>query len=137
VNARGNIVHPTRGEIVAGAKDKDTGEFVDIVTHLSDTSRSNRKRGSEGGDPFQTEGTNTTIGVVATNAALFPTEATKVAQMAHDGLARAIRPVHTMFDGDTIFALSMGPQEAEVDTVGIVAAEVMAGAILRAVKCKV
>ena len=85
-------------------------------------------------DLFQTHNTNTTIGVVGTNAALSPTEVTKVAQVAHDGLARAIRPVHTMFDGDTIFALSIGTQDAPVNTVGIIAAEIMAEAVYRAVE---
>ena len=54
--------------------------------------------------------------------------------MAHDGLARVIRPVHSMFDGDTIFTLSLASLEADVNTVGIVAVEVVAEAILRAVK---
>ncbi len=77
---------------------------------------------------------NTVIGVVATNAALTKVEATKVAQMAHDGLARCIRPAHTMLDGDTIFALSTGNKKSDVTTIGTFAAEVMAQAILRAVK---
>ena len=81
-------------------------------------------------------GDNTTIGVVATNANLTKTQATKVAQMAHDGYARAISPVHTPADGDTIFALATGAKagEANVTTVGALAAEVMADAILRAVR---
>ena len=127
VNALGNIVHPTTGLIVAGAKDKDTGEFVDIVAHLC--AQENERCGE-----MHAVGTNTTVGVVATNAALSTSEAAKVAQMAHDGLARVIRPVHTMFDGDTIFALSLGAQEADVNTVGIISVEVMAEAILRGVK---
>jgi L-aminopeptidase/D-esterase-like protein len=77
---------------------------------------------------------NTTIGVVATNADLSTTEVTKVAQMAHDGLARVIRPVHTMFDGDTIFALSVGAQAVPANTVGAIAAEVTEEAVLRAVE---
>ncbi|MBI1925956.1 P1 family peptidase, partial [Candidatus Poribacteria bacterium] len=140
VNALGNVVDPMTGAIVAGARDKGTGEFVDIVAHSSEGlgGVGKKVRNEEG-----TLGTNTTIGVVATNAELSPTAVTKVAQMAHDGLARAIRPAHTMFDGDTIFALSLGTEtasspdaigSAEVNTIGIVAAEVMAEAILRAVK---
>ena len=125
VNAVGNVVDPTTGEIIAGAKDPETGEFVNITERLSDPEKK---------DQFQTPNTNTTIGAVATNAALSPTEVTKVAQIAHDGLARTIHPVHTMFDGDTIFALSTGTHDAPVNTVGIVAAEVMAEAICRAVK---
>jgi L-aminopeptidase/D-esterase-like protein len=77
---------------------------------------------------------NTVIGVVATNAKLTKAQATKVAQMAQDGLARAIRPAHTMWDGDVIFALSTGTEKADTSTVGAFAAEVMAEAILRAVK---
>ena len=76
---------------------------------------------------------NTVIGVVATNAKLDKAEATKVAQMAQDGIARTIRPAHTMLDGDVIFALSTGTKKADVSTVGAFAAEVMAQAILRAV----
>ena len=80
-------------------------------------------------------GQNTTIGVVATNARLTKVQATKVAQMAHDGLARAIYPAHTMGDGDAIFALATGAIEsAEVSRIGALAAEAMAEAIVRAVR---
>jgi L-aminopeptidase/D-esterase-like protein len=78
--------------------------------------------------------TNTVIGVAATNAGLTKAQATKVAQMAQDGLARAVRPAHTMWDGDVIFALSTGTRKADTSTVGAFAAEVMAEAILRAVR---
>ena len=125
VNAVGNIVDTTIGKIVAGAKHPETGEFVDIVERLSEQGER---------DSSQPTNTNTTIGVVGTNAALSPTEVTKVAQMAHDGLARTIRPVHTMSDGDTIFALSIGTHDAPVNTVGVIAAEVMAEAVCHAVK---
>jgi L-aminopeptidase/D-esterase-like protein len=77
---------------------------------------------------------NTVIGVVATNAKLDKEEVNKVAQMAHDGLARTIRPAHTMVDGDTIFALATGDHNADVNIVGAYAAEVFAQTILRAVK---
>ena len=77
---------------------------------------------------------NTVIGVIATNAKLTKSGATKVAQMAQDGLAQTIRPAHTMFDGDTIFALATGEQEADISMVGAFAAEVMAEAIVRAVQ---
>ena len=117
VNALGNVVHPKTGEIVAGAK--ENGAFVDITERLLGT------------ELFA--GTNTTIGVIATNAVLSPAEVTKVAEMGHDGLARAIRPAHTMFDGDTLFALSIGTHPSDVNTVGILAAEVVAAAIVKAV----
>ena len=77
---------------------------------------------------------NTVIGVVATNAKLNKEQANKVAQMAQDGLARTVRPAHTMLDGDTIFALSTGNQRADVNIIGAFAAEVFAQAILRAVR---
>jgi L-aminopeptidase/D-esterase-like protein len=74
------------------------------------------------------------IGVVATNARLTKAQATKVAQMAQDGVARAVRPSHTLLDGDTVFALSTGTASADVSTVGAFAAEAMAQAIVRAIK---
>ena len=80
-------------------------------------------------------GQNTTIGVVATNARLTKAQATKVAQMAHDGLARAIYPAHTMGDGDAIFALATGAIEnSDVSRIGALAADAMAEAIVRAVQ---
>ena len=77
---------------------------------------------------------NTVIGVVATNAQLTKEETNKVAQMAQDGLARTIRPAHTMFDGDTIFALATGDVRGNVSAIGAFAAEVSAEAIRRAVQ---
>jgi L-aminopeptidase/D-esterase-like protein len=81
-------------------------------------------------------GENTTLGVVATNARLTKAQAAKVAQMAHDGLARAISPVHTPIDGDTIFALATGTrvEPASVLTVGALAADAVAEAVVRAVR---
>lgn len=118
VNALGNVVHPRTGEILAGGKENDN--FVDITERLLDANL--------------VQGTNTTIGVVATNATLSPAEVHRVAEMAHDGMARAIRPAHTMFDGDTLFALATGSHTGNgVNTVGILAAEVVAEAIVNAV----
>ncbi len=118
VNALGNVVHPRTGEILAGGKENDN--FVDITERLLDADL--------------VHGTNTTIGVVATNATLAPAEVHRVAEMAHDGMARAICPAHTMFDGDTLFALATGSHTAgSVNTVGILAAEVVAEAIVNAV----
>ena len=79
-------------------------------------------------------GMNTTIGVVAANARLTKGEASKVASMAHDGLARTIYPAHTMVDGDTVFAVATGEVEASVDLVGAIAAEVLAEAVLAAIR---
>ena len=118
VNALGNVVHPRTGEILAGGKENDN--FVDITERLLDADL--------------VHGTNTTIGVVATNATLSPAEVHRVAEMAHDGMARAIRPAHTMFDGDTLFTLATGSHTGSgVNTVGILAAEVVAEAIVNAV----
>jgi L-aminopeptidase/D-esterase-like protein len=81
-------------------------------------------------------GANTTIGVVATNATLTQAQATKVAQMAQDGLARALYPSHTAGDGDTVFSLATGAfaGNASVSTIGTLAADMMVEAILRAVR---
>jgi L-aminopeptidase/D-esterase-like protein len=118
VNALGNVVNPRTGEILAGGK--ENGDFVDITERLLDANL--------------VRGTNTTIGVVATNATLSPAEVHRVAEMAHDGMARAIRPAHTMFDGDTLFAIATGAHtRSGVNAVGILAAEVVAEAIVNAV----
>ena len=77
---------------------------------------------------------NTTIGVVFTNAKFDKTRLCKIAGMAHDGYARAIRPVHTSADGDSIYAVSLGDVAADQDAVGALAARVMAKAILRGVQ---
>ena len=81
-------------------------------------------------------GEQTTLAIVATNAPLTKTQATKVAQMAHDGFARAIYPVHTQVDGDTVFALATGTHSAPPNMllIGALAADVTAQAIVRAVK---
>lgn len=134
VNAWGDVVDPQGGEIVAGARSTGIGPlkaggdeyFADTLavmkTFLGRTAVGVATR------------SNTVIGVVATNARLTQAEAAKVAQMAQDGLARAIRPAHTMLDGDTVFALATGARKADVSTVGAFAAEAMAQAILRAAR---
>ena len=121
VNSVGNVIDPATGETVAGARDESSGRWVDVAPSL------------RRGDAPRMSGTNTTIGVIATDAALSSAEVNTVAAMAHDGIARAIRPSHTLYDGDTLFALSTGKRRAGVNAVGIVAAEVVAQAILNAV----
>lgn len=121
VNALGNVIADSN--IVAGARDPETNRFVDYVESLW------RKT-----DDGPGESSNTTIGVVLTNAELSKSEATKVAQMAHSGISRAIDPSHTQHDGDTVFALSSGQQKADVNQVGALAAHCVSKSILRAVK---
>ena len=126
VNAFGDVIDPETGAILAGTRKPVVGGFVNTVKQMQ-------------GNLGQTVlgFANTTLAVVATDACLSKEAANKVAQMAHDGLARSIRPVHTMFDGDTVFALATGKsskkrQEADPSVVGVAAAEVLAQAVVRA-----
>lgn len=124
VNAVGNVVDPATGQFIAGAR-TDDGRIADMRALL--------RKGSPGaGRPME----NTTLGVVATNARLTKAQATKMAQMAHDGYARAIYPSHLTSDGDTIFALSTGTRDAAVDMnhIGALAADAIADAIARGVR---
>ena len=121
VNAFGDVIDPSTGQIVAGAR-QPQGGFVDTLKVMA---------GMAGG--MEIQGGNTTIGVVATNAGLTKEQTNKVAEMAQDGLARSIHPAHTMLDGDTIFSLSYGDVQADVNLVGAFAAEVFARAVLQAV----
>jgi L-aminopeptidase/D-esterase-like protein len=134
VNAFGDVIDPENGEIVAGLRSGKVGPLrVGNKNYFADTLAMIKKPVGRALLGFATR-TNTVIGAVATNAGLTKAEATKVAQMAHDGLARAVRPAHTMLDGDTLFALSTGNKKADVSAIGAFAAEVMTQAILRAVK---
>lgn len=130
VNAVGDIVDPATNRVVAGARAPD-GSLVDMRRVLrGDAERPNPDGGAA------TPGGNTTIGVVATNAVLTKSEATKIAQMGQDGLARTIYPAHTPSDGDTVFSLATGTWDGDsnVTLIGALAADVMAEAILRAVR---
>lgn len=125
VNAVGDVVDPATGAVVAGVRTDDGAGLADA-----------RRLLREGIDPDPSPGANTTIGVVLTNAPLTKAQATKVAQMAQDGLARAIVPAHTPSDGDALFALATGSYSGEINTgvVGALAAEAVSEAILRAVR---
>jgi len=134
VNAFGDVVDPATGGIIAGLRSGKVGPLpVGGQEFFADTLETMRTFLGRNVLSFASRA-NTVIGVVGTNAALTKTEATKVAQMAQDGVARAVRPAHTMLDGDTIFALSTGAKKADVSTLGAFAAQAMAQAILRAVK---
>src|SRR6187455_769460 len=129
VNAVGDVVDPRTGRVVAGARTADGRKLVGAMRAL--------RRGELPArlEPSSAAGAATTIAVVATDAVLGKAEATKIAQMAHDGLARSIRPIHTMSDGDVVFALGTGTsgRRAHTALLGALAADVLAEAVLRAV----
>ncbi|MFN0088245.1 MAG: P1 family peptidase [Blastocatellia bacterium] len=126
VNAVGDVIEPGAGRVLAGVRSKDGKTILGAMTAILR------------GDPLPPAfgGTATTIGVVATDARLDKATAAKVAQMAHDGLARTINPIHTMSDGDTIFAVATGKstRSAGATLIGALAAEAMARAVVRAVR---
>jgi len=126
VNAVGDIFDPVGGRLLAGARTPDGKSMTGALAAIL--------RGEE--LPPLLGGTNTTLGVVATNARFDKAQCTKIAQMAHDGFARTINPAHTMYDGDTIFALATGRASAPVTVTlaGALAAEAMARAVVRAVR---
>ena len=122
VNAFGDVIDPATGQLVAGVRTADGRSLADARKLL------------RSGALLPTSANNTTLGVVATNVHLSKTDAKRVAEMAHDGYARAIAPVHTPVDGDTIFALATGAHadSADVGVIGALAAEAMGDAIVRA-----
>ena len=124
VNALGDVVDPATGKVIAGVR-ADDGSLADARALL--------RSGTLGASA---PGGHTTLAIVSTNAVLTKTEATKVAQMAHDGFARAIAPVHTPADGDTAFVVATGGLGHRVDllVVGALAAEVTAMAIVDAAR---
>lgn len=122
VNALGDVIGP-HGEILAGARRPDGG-FLDTLAYWRE-------------HPEITAGSgHTTIGVVATNARLNKAQASWVARVAHDGLARSIRPSHTLYDGDALFALATGEVQGAVALVGALAAESVAAAVRQAVSIR-
>lgn len=125
VNAFGDVIDPESGEIIAGARG---------LTGFADTLKVMKSFVGKKVMNFASNGGNTVIGAVATNVKLKKEEINKVAQMAHNGLARTIRPAFSMFDGDTVFALSAGEIEMDLNIVGAYAAAAYQEAILRAVR---
>lgn len=122
VNALGDVHDPESGRLLAGARDPETGGFAGALEVL---------RSGRGTAPIAA--TNTTLGIVATDAALDKADLGIVAGMAHAGLARSIRPIHALVDGDVVFAVSNGSRTADVTAVGALAAQLMAAAVVRAV----
>jgi L-aminopeptidase/D-esterase-like protein len=128
VNAFGDIVDPESGRILAGARDPAGRGWLNTSRELT--------RGDVSGQDASGSFSgiqNTTLAVIATDALLNKAQARRVASMAHDGLARAVRPVHTMFDGDTVFALSTRNVKADITAIGAAAADLLAQAIVRAI----
>jgi L-aminopeptidase/D-esterase-like protein len=123
VNAVGDVRDPQTGALIAGAR--KSAQSLELAG-----SEDLMKRGLRGG--FRRE--NTTLAVVATNARLSKVQATKLAQLAGLGMARTIYPVNTMSDGDIVIALSLGTLNADVDALGVAAAEAVSQSIVRAVK---
>jgi L-aminopeptidase/D-esterase-like protein len=123
VNALGDVVDPQTGQIIAGTRKPFGQGFAGSL----ETMRTLLGKAAMAM-------THTVIGVVATNAALDIPQVNFVAEMAHDGVARAVRPAHTLLDGDTLFALSAGRKRSDPNLVGAYAAEVVAVAIVRAVR---
>jgi len=134
VNAWGDVVDPQTDDVIAGLRSGKAGPLrVGRKDYFADTLSMMKSPIGRGLLGFATRA-NTVIGAVATNASLNKAQATKVAQMAQNGIARTIRPAHTMLDGDVIFALSTGRKKSDASTIGAFAAEVMAEAVVRAVK---
>ncbi|MEY2783322.1 MAG: hypothetical protein RLZZ134_1381 [Pseudomonadota bacterium] len=125
-NAVGDVIDPTTGQVLAGARTADGASLLDTQRALLN--------GESGKRPLS--GTNTTIGVVATNATLNKAQAKRLAMSAHDGLARSIRPAHTPLDGDTLFAMATGtePGPADLMLLSVMAAEATARATVDAIR---
>ena len=123
VNALGDVLDPATGKLVAGLRTSDGKALAGTEETMM----------ADGTDKKISFSGNTSLGVVMTNARIDKAQATKVASMAHDGLARVVRPCHTMMDGDTIFALGSGAVKADVSLIGIMAAKTIEVAVLNAV----
>lgn len=124
VNCLGDVIDPITNKIIAGVFSKEQKTFISTEELM--IKNYNHKSNVFNG--------NTTIGAVITNGALTKSQMNKVSSMAHNGYGRVIRPSHTMFDGDTIFALSTGKIEADVNVVGLLAANVIEQAVINGVK---
>lgn len=123
VNAFGDVVDPSTGKTLAAPRNPQGKGFLKSTELLNQVC-----------DSKTSIVDNTTLGIVATNASLTKEQANKLAQMAQDGIARAVNPCHTMYDGDAIFTLSLGEKACDITVLGSIAAELVANTILRAIQ---
>lgn len=121
VNAFGDVIDPETGLIIAGAQDENGAALGTANAMIV------------GGQDAIRFGSNTTLCVIATNAKLTKTQASVVARIAQSGIARSVSPCHTQFDGDMVFALSMGEMECDLNRVGVLASRVIEAAVIDAV----
>jgi len=124
VNCFGDVIDPETGRKIAAPLLDDGQTFGDTEAIMLESFSQTENRFSG----------NTTLGVIATNGAFTKSQATKLASMAQNGYARTLRPAHSMYDGDTIFAMSTGNVVADLSTVGLLAARVMERAVIAAVE---
>ncbi len=124
VNCLGDVIDPETNKIIAGLLDEKREKL--IGTEFEITQIYEEKRNVFSG--------NTTIGVIATNGKFNKANMNKIASMSHNGYARAMRPAHSIFDGDTIFTMATGKVDADINVVGLLAARVMERAVIDAVK---
>ena len=123
VNCLGDVIDPLNGKKLAGPLNNDM-QTLNNTEEIMINSYSDKKNLFSG---------NTTIGVIATNASFSKAQATKLASMAQNGYARTMRPAHSMYDGDTIFAMSTGNIQADLSVVGLLSARVMERAVVAAI----
>ena len=122
-NAYGDVIDPKTARVVAGArKSKESRDFIDMTEAIRSGAR------------LSQSAANTTLGVVATNARLTKAQATRLAALAQHGMVRTISPVHTLGDGDLVFAMSVGSETADFVSLGVAAADALGEAILRSVR---
>jgi len=123
VNSFGDIYDHRNHQQIAGVYDYEKNRLLNTVEIMKNNDR-----------PLKFVGTNTTIGVIATNGMITKSQGNKIAQMGHNGFAKSINPIHTTNDGDTIFTLGTNQVQADVDLVGVLGQEVMSRAITNAVE---
>lgn len=121
VNCFGDVINPKSNQIIAGALGDNMRDFLNTEDYL--LSQYDKKKNYFSG--------NTTLGIIVTNGIFNKTQCKKISSMAHNAYGRTMRPAHTMFDGDTIFSLATGKVEADINSVGLLAARVMEEAIIR------